>query len=134
MKGGRSKHDCLLKGSIVTLVSQVNKHRFISTSHASKIAIDLESPLMADIKHLLPIASMVFSLLNNSFEALGLKGIQQRYINILREQGLASVGGSVPLRNLISRFTTFYSADFLEIMGCQIDVSSQNAQSGFSGQ
>lgn len=119
-------HGESLKSSKVMLASQVNKHRFISAYYGTRISIDIEAPSGPFSKHLHPIASMAFALLNNRYKILGLKGLQRRYINILREQGLASVGGRVPQQDLIPKFTTFYGDDLLVKVGCSLNLLSQD--------
>ena len=118
-------HGDFLKNSNVIVESQVNKHRFISAYHGTRRSIDIDAPFGSSIEHLLPIALMVFALLNNTYEILGLRGLQKRYVKVLREQGLASVGGRVPQRDLVSQFSEFYSEDLLIKSGCGISLVSQ---------
>jgi hypothetical protein len=120
------RHGSLLKNSEVIVVSQVNKHHFISAYHGTKTSIGIEATSVPSGEHIQPIAAMAFALLNNTYEVLGLKVIQQRYINILRDRGLASVGGRVPQRDLILQFAAFYGDDFLAKVGCSLDLLSQD--------
>lgn len=116
-------HGDFLKDSKIVVASQVNKHRFISAYYGTRIPIDREAPSGASGEHLHSIASMAFGLLNNTFEILGLKGLHLRYIKLLREQGLASVSGSVPQRDLVSQFSVFYDDDFLVKIGSSLNLS-----------
>lgn len=119
-------HGLPLRKSTVAVVSQVNKHRFVSAFEGTDTSTDVELPSGRFQNSLRPLAEMAASLLDRNFPPLGLEALRRRYLHILRERGLASICGRVAQRELAARFIAFYGEELLAMVGCTVDLSSED--------
>lgn len=66
----------------------------------------------------------VKKLFNNKYPRKKLDFIIKFYIDKLREQGLASKGGSIYMKDLLKKFINYYPKDYLKLM--QSDIDNEN--------
>lgn len=85
----------------------------------------VENPLpMEEIgkkEHKIFIAQSASDLLNKKVPILGLKKLQERYIELLRRKGFVTPWGKVRQTDLLRAFKEFYGENYLLRLGCQVD-------------
>jgi hypothetical protein len=121
------KHQAYLVNSQVRILNPKTRHEFISARQAVQLNLLPKLDLTEQHqRYLCRLAEDAAWLLQNIKSVPGLDVLLSRYRHLLAKRDLATYNGRVRASKLLLDFTDHYGAEFLRLLECDIDDTSQH--------